>query len=132
MSLRIAVVLLLLLGTAFAQDSVPISLTGKNAAPVCRGKGKDAPGCITPPRAIYAPDPEYPTRARKENVRGFVVLQIVVGADGLPRDKVARSNPELDEAATDAVKKWRFSPATKGGEPVAVQINVELHFHLFD
>lgn len=130
-SRTILLLLLLLLGIAIAQDSAPIPLTGKNVAAVCRGKGRDASDCVTPPHATYAPEPPYPTRALKEHVRGFVVLQVVVGADGLPRDvKVVRSNPELDKAATDAVKTWRFSPATKDGKPVAVQINVEVHFNL--
>jgi len=131
MSLRIAVIFLLLSGTVVGQDAVPIPLTGKNAAPVCRNKGKDAPSCITPPRAIYAPNPEYPERARKEHVRGFVTLQMVVGVDGLPRDiKAVRSNSYLDDAATGAVKTWRFSPATKDGQPVPVLISVDITFNL--
>ncbi len=131
MSLRIAVILLLLSGTVVGQDVVPIPLTGKNAAPVCRNKGKDTPGCITPPHAIYAPNPEYPERAREEHVRGFVTLQMVVGVDGLPRDiKAVRSNPDLDAAAKDAVKKWKFSPATKDGQPVPVLISVDVTFNL--
>jgi hypothetical protein len=38
--------------------------------------------------------------------------------------------PEFDEAAMNAVKNWKFSPATKDGKPVAVQINVRVNFHL--
>jgi TonB family protein len=131
MSLRVAIILLLLSGTVVGQGAVPIPLTGKNAAPVCRGKGKDAPDCVTPPRATYAPNPEYPERARKEHVRGSVTLQMVVGVDGLPRDiKVVRSNSYLDDAATGAVKTWRFSPATKGGQPVSVLISIDVTFNL--
>jgi TonB family protein len=131
MSLRTAVILALLSGTGVGQDAVPIPLTGKNAAPVCRGKGKDAPHCVTPPHAIYAPDPEYPARALKEHVRGFVTLQMVVGVDGLPRDiKAVRSDRELDAAAIDAVKKWRFSAATKDGQPVPVLISVDVTFNI--
>jgi len=37
---------------------------------------------------------------------------------------------DLDESATNTVKKWKFAPGTKGGEPVAVQIIVEISFHL--
>ncbi|MGD0416473.1 MAG: energy transducer TonB [Terriglobales bacterium] len=87
---------------------------------------------VKPPREIYAPGPEYPKKARKEHQEGTVVLQMVVGSDGLPRDiKVARSlSPELDEAATVAVRQWKFVPATKDGAPVAVLISVEVSFHL--
>jgi protein TonB len=37
----------------------------------------------------------------------------------------------LDEKALAAVSKWRFQPATLHGQPVAVQINVEVTFRLF-
>jgi periplasmic protein TonB len=85
-------------------------------------------GVVKAPRPIYAPDPEYPEKARKEHLRGVIVLQFVIGADGLPRSiKVKRPlSPELDEAATDALKKWKFAPATKDDQPVAVMINVEM------
>jgi TonB family protein len=89
-------------------------------------------GSVKPPRRIYTPAAEYTDKARKERKQGVVVIRMVVGADGLPRDiKVDRSlSPDLDESATDAVRKWKFSPATKDGEPVAVQVNVEVSFHL--
>ena len=89
-------------------------------------------GSVKPPRQIYAPGPEYTTKARKEHQRGVVVLKMVVGADGVTRDiKVVQSlSTELDGAATVAVKKWKFAPATKDGEPVAVRINVEVSFNL--
>ena len=89
-------------------------------------------GSVKPPRQIYAPGPEYTTKARKEHQRGVVVLKMVVGADGLTRDiKVVHSlSTELDGAATVAVRKWKFAPATRDGEPVAVHINVEVSFNL--
>jgi hypothetical protein len=36
----------------------------------------------------------------------------------------------LDEKAIEAVRRWRFTPATKDGVPVAAMINVEISFHL--
>src|SRR5260370_1664235 len=85
-------------------------------------------GVVKAPRPIYAPDPEYPEKARKEHPKGVIVLRLVIGADGLPRSiKVKRPlSPELDEAATDAVKKWKFAPATKDDQPVAVMIDIEM------
>ncbi len=64
---------------------------------------------------------------------GTVVLWLVVGPDGKPRDiRVARTlGLGLDEKAIEAVKNWRFEPAYKDGKPVAVQINVEVNFHLY-
>jgi TonB family protein len=37
----------------------------------------------------------------------------------------------LDEKALEAVRTWRFEPARKDGQPVAVQINVEVIFRLY-
>jgi protein TonB len=86
------------------------------------------------PHATYAPDPEFPEKERKARQRGkgTVVLSLVVNSDGLPSDiKVLRTlSPDFDKAAMDAVKKWRFSPGTRDGKPVAVQIKVEVTFHL--
>ena len=62
-----------------------------------------------------------------------MILWLVVGADGLPHHlRVARSlGMGLDEKALDAVRLWRFQPATLNGQPVAVEINVEVSFRLY-
>jgi periplasmic protein TonB len=60
-------------------------------------------------------------------------LTLVVGPDGLPRDvKVSRTlSPEFDKAAIDAVKNWKFTPATKESKPIAVEIDVQVAFRLY-
>ncbi len=87
------------------------------------------------PRATYAPDPKFPEKERKARQRGkgTVLLSLVVNPDGLPSDiKVSRTlSPEFDNAAMDAVKKWRFSPETRDGKPVAMQIKVKVNFRLY-
>jgi TonB family protein len=90
-------------------------------------------GGVSAPKAIYAPDPEYSEEARKVKHMGVVVLWLVVGPDGKPRDiRVARTlGLGLDEKAIEAVKNWRFEPALKDGKPVAVQVNIEVNFHLY-
>ena len=90
-------------------------------------------GGVSAPKVIYQPDPEYSEEARKVKHMGVVVLWLVVGSDGKPRDiRVARTlGLGLDEKAIEAVKTWRFEPAYKDGKPVAVSINVEVNFHLY-
>lgn len=124
---------LLLLGTAMAQDTAPIPLSGNDHAPICRRNERDAPDCVTPPHTTYSPDPKYPEKERKARHRGAVILALVVDTDGLPRDiTVSRPlSPQFDAAAIDAVKKWKFSPATKDGKPVATSIQVEVSFRLY-
>ncbi|MGA3212641.1 MAG: TonB family protein [Terriglobales bacterium] len=89
---------------------------------------------VSAPRAIHTSEPEFSDEARKEMVQGTVLMGIVVGADGLVRS-VEVKRPlcmGLTEKAVEAVKSWRFKPGTKNGEPVAVKINVEVNFRLYD
>jgi TonB family protein len=90
-------------------------------------------GGVSAPRALYAPDPEYSEEARKAKWQGTVVLWVVIGPDGKPRDvRVQRSlGMGLDEKAIEAVRSWKFEPAKKDGQPVAVQVNVEVNFRLY-
>jgi TonB family protein len=89
-------------------------------------------GGVTAPKVIQAPDPIYSEEARQKHVTGTVVLWVVVGADGLPHQiRVQKSvGYGLDEAAIEAVRRWKFKPSTKDGVPVNVQINVEVNFRL--
>ena len=88
---------------------------------------------VSAPRALETPDPEYSEEARKAKYQGTVVLWLIVGPDGKPRDiRVSRPlGMGLDQKAIEAVNKWRFEPAMKDGRPVAVQINVEVNFRLY-
>jgi periplasmic protein TonB len=90
-------------------------------------------GGVSAPRVVYDPDPEYSQEARQAKFQGTVVLWVVVGADGRPKQiRVQRTlGMGLDEKAIDAVRKWRFQPAEKDGHPVAVQVNIEVNFRLY-
>jgi protein TonB len=90
-------------------------------------------GGVSAPRPIYDPEPEYSEEARKAKYQGDVVLWVVIGPDGRTRDvRVQRSlGMGLDEKAMETVRSWRFEPATKDGQPVAVQVNIEVAFRLF-
>jgi len=90
-------------------------------------------GGVSAPRPIFNPDPEYSEEARKAKYQGTVVLWIVVGPDGKVYDmRIQRSlGLGLDEKAMEAVKTWRFDPAKKDGQPVKVQVLVEVNFRLF-
>jgi periplasmic protein TonB len=90
-------------------------------------------GGVSAPKPVYTPDPEYSEEARKSKYQGVVVLWLVIGPDGHPHEvKVARPlGMGLDEKAIEAVRTWRFEPAKKDGQPVAVQMNVEVSFRLY-
>jgi len=87
---------------------------------------------VNPPRVTHDPSPGYTKAARKARLQGTVVLWLVVNRQGRPEQvRVQRSLDDgLDWNAVEAVKRWRFEPATKDGQPVAVMINVEINFKL--
>lgn len=87
---------------------------------------------ITAPKAIYMPQPEYTDEARRRKINGTVLLSFVVTADGTVRDPLVTRSLDngLDKQALETVRKWKFQPATKAGQPVAVRINVEVSFKI--
>ena len=79
------------------------------------------------------PKPEYPWSLRRRGVEGSVRLRVNVSADGLPTDViVVRSSgfDEMDRAALEAVKAWRFQPARRSGQAVAALAEVPIVFRL--
>ncbi len=91
-------------------------------------------GGVSAPSLIHKVEPQYTEEARHANVEGTIVLDVVVAADGTPRDlKIVRSlRPDLDQKAMEAVRQWRFQPGQKEGKPVAVAARIEVNFRLLD
>ena len=89
-------------------------------------------GKITEPVRTGGPNPMYPEAARRARIQGVVVLECIIGKDGIVQDvKVLRGLPlGLTEAAVDAVKKWRFEPSTLNGKPVEVLYILTVRFNL--
>jgi TonB family protein len=125
----------LLISGARAQNDQASATAVDKAAPVhIQGEPvHKVGGGVIAPRAVYAPDPEYSEEARRAQLQGTCALWVVVGADGKTHDvRIARSlGLGLDEKSIEAIQTWRFDPATKNGQTVAVQINVETSFRLY-
>lgn len=86
----------------------------------------------TPPRATYAPNPEYSEQARKKKISGTVLMEMIVLPNGAVRDvKVIKSlEPSLDQQGLAAVRTWTFEPGTKDGKPVPVHVKAEVSFRI--
>lgn len=110
-----------------------------NAAPPPQNWGVTEPrkaphaphGEVIPPDLVYKVDPGYTIEAQKAKVSGTVMLSIVVGTDGCVSDihVLEKLEPGLDARAITAVSKWRFTPATRGGVPVAFRARAGVSFH---
>ena len=109
-------------------------MTTEQAAPPAEGGVYKVGSGVSAPMVIFKRDPEYSEEARKAHLWGSVVLTLVVGADGTPRNiKVIRPlGMGLDERAVATVGEWRFRPGTKQGNPVAVLATIEVNFRLLD
>ncbi len=84
-------------------------------------------------RYAYSPKPEYPDGARREGKEGRVLLRVLVDAEGRSKSiQVTGSsgNEALDQSAAEAIKRWRFSPARYGDEPVASWVRIPIDFRL--
>jgi len=80
-----------------------------------------APGDRPQPIADQSPPPSYPPAALRRGDSGSVVVRVDVDATGMPFNAtiVQRSGSrDLDRAAVDAVRRWRFTPAQSNGQAV--------------
>ena len=89
----------------------------------------------TSPVLIKEVKPDYTDAAKARKVQGTVEMAVLVQTDGAPGPdvRILKSlDPDLDQQAIKAVRQWRFKPGTKDGQPVAVDVNIEMTFTLRD
>ncbi len=97
------------------------------------GGGPYRPGSgVQPPRLLKEVRADYTDAGRRSGITGDVVLEIVVRHDGSVGDVrlLRRLGAGLDERAVEAVRQWRFAPATRQGTPVDVVVEVAVEFRL--
>jgi TonB family protein len=111
--------------------------TPPGAGDLGQGQGPSPKPAATRPKylraiAIDRVKPEYTPEALAAGLQGSVVLYLEVSAEGTPETaRVIQSlGLGLDEKAIDAVKQWRFQPATLEGKPIPIAQSVEVHFVL--
>lgn len=117
-----------------ALGSLVSSPSGDNSAslpkpaepkPVIRG------GVVTAPRLLHAVQPDYPALANSNRIEGDVQLQALIDQSGKVISAKVISGPVLlRNAAIDAVRQWRYSPALLDGKPISMQYKVTVSFHL--
>ena len=101
------------------------------------GAGGEGPGggvgSLARPLGGYQLLPRYPESARRQGITGTTLLLFEVLANGRVgevRIEHSAGHSDLDEAAAEAIKKWRFEPARRGNQPVAVWLRMPVRFVL--
>jgi TonB family protein len=95
------------------------------------GAGGTATGNILIPKLIEKVDPVYPEAARQAGIEGLVLLEATTDEKGnVAAIRVLKSIPELDQAAIDALKQWKYEPVLVEGKPKGVAFTVTIRFRL--
>lgn len=79
------------------------------------------------------PAPFYPVAAKRQGVQGKVLLSVLVKIDGTPalvQISHSSGSHDLDEAALDAVRQWKFIPARSRGHFVQASVVVPVEFKI--
>jgi protein TonB len=98
----------------------PVVLTGPSSA----GRSSEA-------KLISSTRPVYPPLAKTSNVEGDVVIAVEIDATGKVTGAKATAGPVfLRQAAVEAVRNWKYEPATLNGKPTSTQITVKIQFRL--
>jgi periplasmic protein TonB len=77
--------------------------------------------------------PTYPATARRLGIQGTSLLRVHVAADGRVTEiVVAKSagHADMDQAATEAVRQWRFEPGRRGNEAVGMWVWLPVEFRI--
>jgi TonB family protein len=87
-------------------------------------------GRLSAPNPLHKVDPKYPQELMQEHVEGEVILYGVIRTDGtVDSIQLVKSlDKQLDAYSIEAFKQWKFSPATKDGQPVAIEAIVHIPF----
>jgi protein TonB len=83
------------------------------------------------PRQTFNVDPVYPPLARQTHVWGTVVVDAVIDEHGnVAQARVVSGHPLLVDAALKAVLQWKYAPTSLNGQPISVELQVQVHFNL--
>jgi TonB family protein len=88
-------------------------------------------GDVKQAKLISSVPPVYPTLAKNQHVSGSVTVDALIDASGRVTTMKVVSGPTLlQQAATDALKQWKYQPASLDGKPVAMHLTVTIQFRL--
>ena len=117
-----------------SKESLYAPMTDAKKKNGCIAPSLDAPCClggdVIPPKEISTPYPIYPDLPKQIGFEGSPVLWFVVDETGTPqRIQIANAiGFGFDDAAVEAVRHWKYEPATENGKAVPVRVQVGVNF----
>ena len=120
--------------TSALQPARPVPQPSATPAPSTQSDGTGIPGPSPSgggqmgARALYKPLPEIPDALRRRSIDTVALARFRVGADGSAQVELIEptSDPDLNLALLDSLKRWRFFPAMQNGKPVASSIDIRI------
>jgi hypothetical protein len=121
------------------REQLTVSASGVPARPVPDTTRSGTPqrirvgGSVQAAQMLAQTRPAYPPECKAEGVEGTVLLRAVIGMDGVPLSLEPINelvDKRLVDAATIAVKQWRYKPTLLNGQPVEVITEVQVNFRL--
>jgi protein TonB len=112
--------------SAPATAAAPANASGKAGSPSLVEPSADADYLKNPP-------PGYPRISRRMGEQGTVIVRVFISTQGLPEKAEVRTSSgfaRLDQAALEAVQRWRFVPGRRNGTPEAMWFNIPVRFVL--
>jgi TonB family protein len=101
------------------------------AAPTHYDEPLEVGGDVLPPEVVARVWPDYSTLPRPMRVSGVPIVEAVISRRGEVTQvrMIKATNPHLDAAIMEALKQWKFRPATRNGHPVAVRFIMTVNIH---
>jgi TonB family protein len=130
----VALIAFLSIGVDMKAQAAPPEVDHDNSRPSAKdGTVRAGVGGVSTPACVSCPPPKYSSEARAAKLQGTVVLQATITVDGraINISVVKALGKGLEEKAIEAVKNWKFKPASgPDGKPVPCVVPIEVSFRL--
>ncbi len=112
-------------------EALNAGLAGGNKQPVAPAAPIPVGGDVVQAKLISSMPPAYPPLAKSQHVSGSVLVDALIDANGRVTTMKVVSGPVLlHQAAMDALKQWKYRPATLDGKPTPMHLTVTIQFRL--
>ncbi len=112
-------------------EALNAGLVGSNEKPSAPAAPLPVGGEVKQAKLISSVAPAYPALAKTQRVSGNVLVDALIDANGRVTSMKVVSGPTLlQQAAMDALKQWKYQPASLDGKPVSMHLAVTIQFRL--